>query len=96
MDGHIEAMGKRVVNSQTEIAESQTEYFERKQRYQIFIEKMHQLYKSEKRLEAKRKKALAAMELAPVQSMKPLKTVLSEYAKVSTAGFSCEVLAESL
>ena len=36
------------------------------------------------------------MELAPVQSMKPLKTVLSEYAKVSTAGFSCEVLAESI
>ena len=96
VDGHIKAMGQRVVNSQTEIAESQTEYFERKQRYQIFVEKMHQLYKSERRLEAKRKKALAAMELAPVQSMKPLKTVLSEYAKVSTAGFSCEVLAESL
>ena len=36
------------------------------------------------------------MELAPVQSMKPLKTILGEYAKVSTAGFSCEVLAESL
>ena len=36
------------------------------------------------------------MELAPVQSMKPLKTILSEYAKVSTSGFSCGVLAESL
>ena len=36
------------------------------------------------------------MELAPVQSMKPIKTILGEYAKVSTSGFSCEVLAESL
>ena len=41
VDGHIGAMGRREVNSQTEIAESQTEYFERKQRYQIFVEKMH-------------------------------------------------------
>lgn len=44
----------------------------------------------------KRGKAYDRMRLAPVQSMKPLKSILGEYAKITTSGFSCEVLAESL
>lgn len=36
------------------------------------------------------------MELAPVQSSAPVKACLAEYAKISTSGFNCAVLAESL
>ena len=36
------------------------------------------------------------MEVAPVNSLTPLKTVLTEYSKISTKGFDCHTLAESL
>ena len=75
---------------------NQKDYFDKKQRYEIFVDKMLQLYKSEKRLSFKRNQAYDRMRLAPVQSMKPIKSILGEYAKITTSGFSCQVLAESL
>lgn len=62
----------------------------------MFIEKMLQLYKSEKRLTKKRNQAYARMELSPVQSLTPIKACLFEYSRLSTNGFNCGVLAESL
>ena len=44
----------------------------------------------------KHKKAYRSMDLAPVNSMQPLKNVLSEYSALTNRGFDCEVLAESL
>ncbi len=76
--------------------QSQATLYEREQRYEMFVEKMLQLYKNEKRIKKAQKQALARMELAPVQSLTPIKACLQEYAKISTKGFNCEVLAESL
>ena len=75
---------------------AQASLFERQQRYQMFIEKMLQMYKNEKRQKKAARQALANMEMAPVQSLTPIKACLQEYAKISTKGFSCEVLAQSL
>ena len=62
----------------------------------MFVEKMSQLYKTEKRLQKQRKQAFARMETAPVQSMTPVKTVFMEYSKMANKGWNCGVLAQSL
>mmetsp|Transcript_36751 Transcript_36751/g.44956 ORF Transcript_36751/g.44956 Transcript_36751/m.44956 type:complete len:119 (+) Transcript_36751:393-749(+) len=62
----------------------------------MFVEKMMQLYRSEKRLARHKTQLLARMELAPVQSMTPIKACLQEYAKLATKGFNCDSLAQSL
>ena len=41
-----------------DVGTSQDDYFDKKQRYEIFIEKMSQLQKSEEKLAKQRKKAL--------------------------------------
>ena len=62
----------------------------------MFIDKMLQLYKNEKRVAKKLKHAYRRMDVAPVQTMQPLKEVLNEYSSLTTRGFDCQVLAESL
>lgn len=46
---------------------------EKQQRYHMFIEKMQQLYKKEKRLAKKRTESYERMELSPVHSNTPIK-----------------------
>ena len=58
-----------------EISPEQIGHFEKEQRYTMFVEKMQQLYKNEKRLNAQRNKAMARMEMASVNSTTPIKTV---------------------
>jgi hypothetical protein len=62
----------------------------------MFVEKMQQLYASEKRLKKNRKAAYARMELAPCQSLAPIKACLFEYSRLANQGWNCGVLAESL
>ena len=57
---------------------------------------MLELYKTEKRLTRKRTEALERMEMAPMQSLTPIRTILNEYEKITRKGFDCHVLAESL
>ena len=65
---------------------------EKEQRYAIFIDKMLELYKNEKRLSRFRDNGLKAMELAPLQSTTPIRKILNEYSKLSQRGFDCETL----
>ena len=39
---------------------------------------------------------MSRMEMAPVQSLTPIKDCLQEYSKLANSGFDCGVLAESL
>ena len=57
---------------------------------------MMQLYRSEKRMAKRQRQGFAKMEMAPVQSTTPVKACLTEYAKLATKGFNCDVLAQSL
>ena len=68
----------------------------KEQRFQVFIEKMSQLQKSEKQQDRKRRAALARMKTSLLMSMAPLKTCLSEYSKMTARGFDCYLLANSL
>lgn len=70
--------------------------FEREQRYELFITKMLQLQKSERRFDAKAQKAYKRMQFSPLISQTPIKSVLSEYNKLTVRGFDCDVLANSL
>ena len=69
---------------------------QRKQRFEIFIEKMSQLQKNEERAARKRKAALDRMNASVLMSMTPLKACLSEYIAMTTRGFDCQFLADSL
>lgn len=69
---------------------------EKQQRYHMFIEKMQQLAKKEKRLAKKRRESYERMELSPVHSTTPIKQCLKEYSRLSRDGFDCDTLAQSL
>lgn len=77
-------------------AQPEVGLLEKQQRYQLFIEKMHQLYKKERRLEKKKKEGLARMSVTPVHSSAPIKQCLNEYSRLSRGGFDCDLLAQSL
>lgn len=62
----------------------------------MFVEKMHQLYKKEKRLNRKRQESYNRMTLSPVHSSTPIKQCLQEYSLLSRDGFDAEMIAESL
>lgn len=67
---------------------------ERQQRYENFINKMKQLYKSHKTAKAKLNAATKRHRLANVLYQEPLKTVLSDYAKLSVNGFNDKLVAQ--
>lgn len=64
-----------------------TDKFEREQRYEIFINKMFQLYKYEKRVRLRQKQGFLKMATAPLMTETPIKLVLNEYSKLSAQGF---------
>jgi hypothetical protein len=66
------------------------------QRYEIFINKMDQLYRNELRFKRKLNKKYSEMRLASVYSLQPLKDILRHYNELSARGFNSEVVANSL
>ena len=72
------------------------DFFGQQQRYEIFINKMSQLYKNEKRWGTRKDQAYNRMKMAPFMKATPLKAILSEYNKLSSRGFDCSILAKSL
>jgi hypothetical protein len=69
------------------------------QRYEIFIDKMIRLYKSEMRLQSKLQAKLRTQQNAIVYSQTPLKDILMTYNELvnkPTGGFSQEAVAATL
>jgi hypothetical protein len=62
--------------------------FEREQRYEIFINKMYQLYKYEKRAIKKQRAGFLKMATAPLMTETPVKLILNEYKNLSSQGSS--------
>lgn len=67
---------------------------DRQQRYENFINKMRQLYRGQKTARAKMNSATKRHQLANVLYQEPLKTVLSDYAKLSVHGFNDQLVAQ--
>lgn len=68
----------------------------RLQRYEIFIDKMQRLYKSEVRFNQKQKKRLQLQKNAILYSMTPLKDILRYYNDLSNRGFNSELSAQTV
>lgn len=64
--------------------------------YQIFIEKMDQVYKSELRFQRKLKKEIDRHIKAPLYSQTPLKEILRSYNTLSARGFNPELVTKTL
>ena len=82
--------------AETVVATTPKNKFAKEQRYEIFINKMTQLYRSERRFQAKCRRAFRKMDASLLTSTQPVKSLLSEYNKLSERGFSGDVLATSL
>ena len=70
--------------------------FEREQRYEIFINKMYQLYKYEKRAIKKQRAGFLKMATAPLMTEAPVKLILNEYKNLSSQGFDGRIFSQTL
>lgn len=66
------------------------------QRYEIFIDKMQRLYKSEVRYAKKQEGKFQLQRNAIVYSMTPLKEILKAYNELTQRGFNSEATVETL
>jgi hypothetical protein len=66
------------------------------QRYEIFIDKMQRLYKSEVRYAKKQEHKFEIQRNAIVYSLTPLKEILKAYNELSQRGFNSEATVETL
>lgn len=64
--------------------------------YEIFIQKMDKLYKSELRYTKRLRKNLTKQQLANLYSDAPLKDILRTYNEMTSRGFSSELLSKTL
>jgi len=76
--------------------EAEPDKFERLQRYWIFIDKMHQLYKSDVKNRRKIANRQRDMTFAHVSSLKPLKDILRAYNESVVRGFNGELIVKTL
>lgn len=70
--------------------------FEREQRYELFINKMFQLYKYEKRALKQQRASFLKMATAPLMTETPVKLILSEYSRLSSQGFDGRLFSSTL
>jgi hypothetical protein len=75
---------------------TQPEKFAREQRYEIFINKMMQLYKFEKNRARRSRKILGRMASAPMMTDEPVKQILYEYGRISQHGIQGDELYHSM
>jgi hypothetical protein len=66
------------------------------QRYEIFIDKMQRLYKSEVRFAKKQEHKFTVQRNALVYSLTPLKEILKAYNELTQRGFNSEATVETL
>lgn len=66
------------------------------QRYEIFIDKMQRLYKSEVRFAKKQKQRFTLQRNAIIYSITPLKDILKAYNELTQRGFNSEATVETL
>ena len=76
--------------------EVEEDKFVKMQRYDIFISKMEQLARAEKKWKREEKHALFKMQSAFVNSQKPLKDLLFYYNKASVRGFDSSLVSKTL
>ena len=74
----------------------QRDHFVKKQRYDIFITKMEQLQRADKREKSNLKKTIGKMQNAFVSSQQPLKDVLHYYNKAAVKGFDSALVSNTL
>ncbi|CDW84758.1 UNKNOWN [Stylonychia lemnae] len=70
--------------------------YQRQQMYEIFIQKMDAVYKSELRYQKRLKKEVEKHIKAPLYSLSPLKDILRSYNKLTARGFNSELLTQTL
>lgn len=66
------------------------------QRYEVFIDKMQRLYKSELRTAQRQKKKLQVQKNAILYSLTPLKEILRMYNDLTHKGFNSEAAVQTL
>ena len=66
------------------------------QRYEIFIDKMQRLYKSELRFDKKQEQKFQLQRNAILYSLHPLKDILKSYNELTQRGFNSEATVETL
>jgi hypothetical protein len=66
------------------------------QRYEIFIDKMQRLYKSELRFSKKQEKKFQIQKNAILYSLNPLKDILKSYNDLTSRGFNAEATVHTL
>lgn len=66
------------------------------QRYEIFIDKMQRLYKSEMRFAKRQEDKFQQQRNAIVYTMTPLKEILKAYNELTQRGFNSEATVETL
>ena len=66
------------------------------QKYEIFIAKMSQLYKSEIRFRKRQRQRLQFQRNAALYSHTPLKDILRTYNEMTVRGFDSELTAQTL
>lgn len=76
--------------------EAEADKYVKHQRYEIFINKMEQLYRSELKYKKRQSKKLHQMQQAHVYSQQPLRDILQFYNALSVRGFESSAIVESL
>mmetsp|Transcript_31265 Transcript_31265/g.47848 ORF Transcript_31265/g.47848 Transcript_31265/m.47848 type:complete len:320 (+) Transcript_31265:247-1206(+) len=77
-------------------AQLEEDKYVKMQRYDIFITKMEQLARSEKRWKMEERRAMFRMQSAFMTSSSPLKEILYHYNQASEKGFNASLLATTL
>ena len=77
-------------------AQVEEDQFQKMQRYDIFISKMEQLKRAEKRWARQERKAVDQMQAAYMNSGKPLKDLLHYYNKAAVKGFESSLVSNTL
>ena len=62
--------------STKQLTAANRDHYSQEQRYHLFLDKMLQLYRAEKRAAKKTKRAYKRMEMAPMSSHEPIKKCL--------------------
>jgi hypothetical protein len=95
--GNIRAKTQQGVALARSIGETvEKDKYMKLQRYEVFIDKMQRLYKSELRFSQKQKKKFQAQRNSVLYSLTPLKDILRYYNELTNRGFNSEATVETL